>query len=126
MKHDGSVPTNQRLQFAWIISHKVRFLHKVSFLRARVSKHRKSDNSRTQKTTTEDISRFLRREGFILSTRFSRIDLMECFFLFHLNRRRRGMTDRWQCENTCLNVYFMPPRPTHPTSTPMMIIVVFN
>ena len=43
-------------------------------------------------TTTEDLLKLLRREGFILSTRFARIDLTECFFLFHLNRRWRGMT----------------------------------
>ena len=51
----------------------------------------------------EIILSLLRREGFILSTRFARIDPTECFFLFHLNRRRRGMTDRWQCESICIS-----------------------
>ena len=47
---------------------------------------------------TEDL---LRREDFILSTRFARMNPTECFFVFRLERRRRGMTDRWQCESTC-------------------------
>ena len=47
---------------------------------------------------TEDL---LRREDFILSTRFDRMDPTECFFVFRLEYRRRGMTDRWQCESTC-------------------------
>ena len=48
---------------------------------------------------TEDL---LRREDFILSTRFARMDPTECCFVFSLERRRRGMTDRWQCESICL------------------------
>ena len=47
---------------------------------------------------TEDL---LRREDCILSTRFARMDPTECFFVFRLDRRRRWMTDRWQCESTC-------------------------
>ena len=47
---------------------------------------------------TEDL---LRREDFILSTRFARMDPTECFFVFRLDRRMKGMTDRWQCESTC-------------------------
>ena len=47
---------------------------------------------------TEDV---LRREDVILSTRFARMDPTECFFVFHLEHRRRGMTDRWQCESIC-------------------------
>ena len=43
-------------------------------------------------TATEDLLMLLRREGLILSTQFARIDPTACFFLFHLNRRRRGMT----------------------------------
>ena len=46
---------------------------------------------------TEDL---LGREYFILSTRFARMETTECFFVFRLERRRRGMTDRWHCENT--------------------------
>ena len=46
---------------------------------------------------TEDL---LRREDFILSTRFARMDPVECFFVFR-HERRRGMADRWQCESTC-------------------------
>ena len=47
---------------------------------------------------TEDL---LRREDFILSTRFARMDPTECFFVFRLEHKRRGMTDRWRCERTC-------------------------
>ena len=54
-------------------------------------------NGRTR-LHTEDL---LRREDCILSTRFARMDPTECFFVFRLDRRRRGMTDRWQCESTC-------------------------
>ena len=39
----------------------------------------------------------LRREYFIFSTRFARMDPTECFFVFRLDRRMRGMADRWQC-----------------------------
>ena len=45
---------------------------------------------------TEDL---LRRDDFILSTRFARMNPTECFFVFRLDHRRRGMTDRWQCES---------------------------
>ena len=43
----------------------------------------------------------LRREDFIISTRFARMDPTECFFVFRLDHRRRGMIERWQCESTC-------------------------
>ena len=42
----------------------------------------------------------LRREDFIISTRFARMDQTECFIVSHIERRRRGMTDRWQYEST--------------------------
>ena len=48
---------------------------------------------------TEDV---LRREDCILSTRFATMDPTECFFVFRLDRRRSGMTDRWQCESTVM------------------------
>ena len=39
---------------------------------------------------TEDLPR---REDCILSTWFDRIDPTECFFVFRLDRRTRGMTN---------------------------------